>query len=90
MRPAECRPVDGQCRAALEGLNGELGERRVCELLGLSIEAHARALAGLPVRRATAVVIETGIARYRASAAAVAAPPSGLTAEWSSLGHAPA
>jgi hypothetical protein len=59
------RPLGGSDREAIRRLISRLGERKTCRVLQVGRQTLARALAGLPVRHATAVLIESRLASIR-------------------------
>ena len=69
--PPRRQPLDEETRAELAALTRKLGERQARELLGnLHPEAHARALAGLPVHQGTRLIITSGLASWKGHHAA--------------------
>jgi len=64
------RPLDIESREKLAELTKNKPEREVRELMGgLSPEAFARAIAGLPIQRGTISLIHTGLAALPGEAA---------------------
>jgi hypothetical protein len=59
------RPLAGSDREAIRRLISRLGERKTCLVLQVGRQTLARALAGLPVRHATAVLIEARLEAIR-------------------------
>ena len=61
---ARRQPLDLALREKLAELLRQMSERQVRLLVGgLSPEAFARAIAGLPIQRGTVALIRTGIAK---------------------------
>lgn len=66
-------PLDADLAAQIRSLVARVGERRAVQTLGVSRECLARALAGLGLRRGTALLI-----RVNAAPALGLAAPAGI------------
>jgi hypothetical protein len=62
------QPLAPDLRATLRRYVDVVGDARACALLGLSLRALERALAGSPVRRGTVAAVRLGLAEAIADA----------------------